>query len=282
MQAWRFSPASRLHRDQRGSMSIVSVFAVLFLAMLLGMVMNAGRHVDGKLRMQNAADSAAYSGGVVLARGMNTLAFTNHLLCDVFAVDAFLREARDQNSASYSPQILAAWNNVAAAVLGLRLSQVHRPGPGHPAEDSVGAADGQQLFDLGEVGERPGAAADGRDPAGRVDSQVPAGGRGGLSRYRRVGRGRRPPAQNGTPDYRPRHDVRRALADRRPAPGRRQRGRAIRPTSARCPPSIRNWTRCPTRAITSQRPEPSARGWRTSISTSGTTRCSAASIRRRR
>ena len=94
-------------------MSIVSVFAVLFLAMLLGMVMNVGRHVDGKLRMQNAADSAAYSGGVVLARGMNTLAFTNHLLCDVFAVTAVLREARDENSASYVPQILAAWSNVA-------------------------------------------------------------------------------------------------------------------------------------------------------------------------
>jgi hypothetical protein len=104
---------SRLHRDERGSMSIVSVFALMFLAMLLGMVMNAGRDVDGKIRMQNAADSAAYSGGVVLARGMNTLAFTNHLLCDVFAVTAFLREARDQNSASYSPDILAAWNKVA-------------------------------------------------------------------------------------------------------------------------------------------------------------------------
>src|SRR5271157_4622986 len=103
----------RLHRDQRGSMSIVSVFAVMFLAMLLGMVMNAGRHVDGKIRMQNAADAAAYSGGVVLARGMNTIAFTNHLLCDVFAVTAFLREARDQNSASYAPDILAAWSKVA-------------------------------------------------------------------------------------------------------------------------------------------------------------------------
>ena len=102
-----------LHRDQRGSISIVSVFAVLFLAMLLGMVMNVGRHVDGKLRMQNAADSAAYSGGVVLARGMNTLAFTNHLLCDVFAVTAILREARDENSASYTPQVLAAWSKVA-------------------------------------------------------------------------------------------------------------------------------------------------------------------------
>jgi hypothetical protein len=107
-----------LHRDQRGSMSIVSVFALMFLAMLLGMVMNAGRHVDGKIRMQNAADSAAYSGGVVLARGMNTLAFTNHLLCDVFAVTAFLREARDRNSASYTPEILAAWSKVAPVFRG--------------------------------------------------------------------------------------------------------------------------------------------------------------------
>jgi hypothetical protein len=103
----------RLHEDQHGSMSIVTVFAVMFLAMLLGMVMNVGRHVDGKIRMQNAADSAAYSGGVVICRGMNTLAFTNHLLCDVFAVTAFLREARDQNSASYAPDILAAWQKVA-------------------------------------------------------------------------------------------------------------------------------------------------------------------------
>jgi hypothetical protein len=85
----------------------------MFLAMLLGMVMNVGKHIDGKIRMQNAADAAAYSGGVVLARGMNTLAFTNHLLCDVFAVTAVLREARDENSASYAPEILAAWNKVA-------------------------------------------------------------------------------------------------------------------------------------------------------------------------
>ncbi|MCX7428053.1 MAG: pilus assembly protein TadG-related protein [Planctomycetia bacterium] len=69
----------RLHRDERGTISIVSVFAVMFLAMLLGMVMNVGREVDDKVRMQNAADAAAYGGGVVLARGMNGLAFTNHL-----------------------------------------------------------------------------------------------------------------------------------------------------------------------------------------------------------
>jgi len=99
----------RLNRDQAGTISIVTVFATMLLTMLLGMVMNVGRQVDGKIRMQNAADAAAYSGGVVLTRGMNTLAFSNHLLCEVFAITAFLREARDGNAESYVPRILDAW-----------------------------------------------------------------------------------------------------------------------------------------------------------------------------
>jgi hypothetical protein len=115
MTANPLAVAVRLHRDQQGTISILSVFAVLLLVMLLGMVMNVGRHVDGKIRMQNAADAAAYSGGVVMARGMNTLAFTNHLLCDVFAITAFLREARDANAQSYAPAILAAWSKVGPA-----------------------------------------------------------------------------------------------------------------------------------------------------------------------
>jgi len=103
----------RVHRDQQGTISIVSVFAVMLLTMLLGMVMNVGRHVDGKIRMQNAADAAAYSGGTVMARGMNTLTFTNHLLFDVFALTAFMREARDRNAEGYVPEILDAWEREA-------------------------------------------------------------------------------------------------------------------------------------------------------------------------
>jgi len=99
---------ARLHRDEHGTISIVTVFAVLLLVMLLGMVMNVGRTVDDKIRMQNAADSAAYSGGLVLARGMNTLAFTNHMLCDAFALTAFLREGRDRSAEAKVPPILAA------------------------------------------------------------------------------------------------------------------------------------------------------------------------------
>jgi hypothetical protein len=120
----------RLHRNQRGVISIVSVFAVLLLTMLLGMVMNAGREVDGKIRLQNAADAAAYSGAVVVARGLNTLAFTNHLLCEVFALTAFMREARDRNSERYAPAILAAWSEVGPVLAR----------SGFPTFDRLGAA----------------------------------------------------------------------------------------------------------------------------------------------
>lgn len=104
---------TRLHRDESGSMSLVSVFSVIVLAVLLGMVINVGRRADRKVKMQNAADAAAYSGGVVLARGMNTLAFTNHLLCDVFAMTAYLREARDRHAETLAGPVLDAWENVA-------------------------------------------------------------------------------------------------------------------------------------------------------------------------
>lgn len=102
-----------LHRDEEGAISVVSVFALLLLTMLLGMVMNVGRQADRKVRMQNAADAATYSSGLMLARGMNSLAFTNHLLCDVFALTAYMREARDRNAASLAPEVLAAWGNMA-------------------------------------------------------------------------------------------------------------------------------------------------------------------------
>jgi hypothetical protein len=40
---------------------------------------------------------------------MNALAFSNHLLSDVFALTAFLREARDRNAEKNVPAVLAAW-----------------------------------------------------------------------------------------------------------------------------------------------------------------------------
>jgi hypothetical protein len=107
--ATRWRRLLTLHRDQSGTISILTVFAVLMLTMIMGMVMNVGRQVDRKVRMQNAADAAAYSGGVTIARGMNALTFMNHLLCDVFALTAYLREGRDRDAESFVPGILQAW-----------------------------------------------------------------------------------------------------------------------------------------------------------------------------
>ncbi len=104
-----FALCSRLHRDERGTISIVTVFTLLMFTMLLVMIVNVATHLDDKIKMQNAADAAGYSGGVVLARGMNGVAFTNHLLCDVFAMTAFLREARDRNAERLTPDILDEW-----------------------------------------------------------------------------------------------------------------------------------------------------------------------------
>ncbi len=121
--------ARRSHRDQDGTISILSVFAVLVLTMLLGMVMNVGRQVDGKIRIQNAADATAYSGGLALARGMNSLAFTNQLLCEVFAMTAWMREAHDRHCDPYVPDILAAWKKEGAVFAGSDFPKFKALGP---------------------------------------------------------------------------------------------------------------------------------------------------------
>lgn len=120
---------ARLHSNERGSISIASVFALLLLVYLLGMVINSSRQVDHRVRMQNAADAATYSGGIVIARNMNTLAFTNHMLSDVFALTAFMREARDRKAESLTPEILANWARVGPAFTGSPFPKFDRLGP---------------------------------------------------------------------------------------------------------------------------------------------------------
>ena len=134
ISSWMAGVSRRLHRDQNGSISITSVFFVIFFAMVLGMVMNISRHADRKVIMQNGADAATYSGGIVLSRSMNTLAFTNHLLCDVFALTAYLREARDRNSEEFATGALQEWVRLAPRFLDApvqKFSQLTDASPGH-------------------------------------------------------------------------------------------------------------------------------------------------------
>ena len=101
-----------LHRDERGTISILSVIVLLMLTMLMGMILNVGEQIDDKIKMQNAADAATYSGGVVIARGLNTIAFTNHLLSETFALTAYFREGRDRYAESMVSDVLDAWEIV--------------------------------------------------------------------------------------------------------------------------------------------------------------------------
>ncbi|MBI3860712.1 MAG: Tad domain-containing protein [Planctomycetia bacterium] len=114
-------PAARLcalHGDEQGVISILSVVTIFVLAIVLGMVVNAGRQVDDKVRMQNAADAATYSGAVVIARGYNALAFSNHVEAEVFALTAYFRAGRDAGprkdptTLNFENSILDAWNKV--------------------------------------------------------------------------------------------------------------------------------------------------------------------------
>lgn len=93
-------------------MSLVSVLTLLLLTMVLGMVMNSARQVDHKVKMQNAADAATWTGGLVMSRSLNSLAFTNHLLADVFALTAFMREAHDNHSELPAQEILDHWQRM--------------------------------------------------------------------------------------------------------------------------------------------------------------------------
>jgi len=107
-----------LGRDDRGTISVLSVITVFALTIVLGMVINAGRNVDEKVRLQNAADAAAYSGGAVVARGLNALAFSNHLEGEIFGLVAVFRAMRDMGpekdptTLNFEYAVLDAWDQV--------------------------------------------------------------------------------------------------------------------------------------------------------------------------
>lgn len=118
-----------LRSDEGGALSVASIILVLGLTILLGSLINIGRAIDDKQKLQNAADASAYSSAGVLARGMNGLAFSNHLLCDTFAITAFLREARDRNAESLVPPILAAWNEISPILARSEFPKLRDLGP---------------------------------------------------------------------------------------------------------------------------------------------------------
>src|SRR5688572_15711413 len=45
------STLHHLHRDERGAISVLTVFVVFMFTIIMAMIVNVGRHIDDKLRM---------------------------------------------------------------------------------------------------------------------------------------------------------------------------------------------------------------------------------------
>ncbi len=77
-----------LHRDESGKITLVAAIMMLAMVVLIGLIGNAGHAVNQKIEAQNAADAAAFSSSLWMARGMNALTATNHMMGEATALCA--------------------------------------------------------------------------------------------------------------------------------------------------------------------------------------------------
>src|SRR4051812_29877000 len=82
----RQSGLADLMAGEDGMVSLVTVVAVVFGVVLIGLVFNVGTIVIQKIEVQGAADAVAESSAVVSARGMNSITATNHLMGEVMSL----------------------------------------------------------------------------------------------------------------------------------------------------------------------------------------------------
>src|SRR5262249_13774999 len=77
-----------LHAGKGGMISLVSVVVLLFILVLIGLVASIGWTINRKMEVQNGADAVAYTSAIWMARGMNVLTATNHLVGEMQALVA--------------------------------------------------------------------------------------------------------------------------------------------------------------------------------------------------
>ena len=79
---------SDVHEQEDGKLTLVACIMMLAMVVLIGLIGNAGHSVNQKIEAQNAADAAAFSSSLWMARGMNALTATNHMLGEATALCA--------------------------------------------------------------------------------------------------------------------------------------------------------------------------------------------------
>lgn len=105
-----FAPSHRRpHASRRGKLTLVTLIAILGMAVIIGFVGNAGYITTEKINTQNAADAVAFSSAQWMARGMNAVTATNHLLGEVTALVVVIEglggPEADLQMEAYPPQV---------------------------------------------------------------------------------------------------------------------------------------------------------------------------------
>jgi hypothetical protein len=72
-----------LHAAEDGMITLVTLCTIIFFLVLASLVINTGLTMNQKIEVQNTADSVAYSSSLCVARGMNLLTATNHLIGEI-------------------------------------------------------------------------------------------------------------------------------------------------------------------------------------------------------
>lgn len=105
--------------SRSGKVSIVTCIVVLGMAVMIGMVGNIGRATVAKLEAQNAADAVAFSSAQWMARSMNAITATNHMLGEVTALVTVLEALGGPEvdaQIEFTPQQSKILNNVISSV----------------------------------------------------------------------------------------------------------------------------------------------------------------------
>src|SRR5258708_5202200 len=80
------NPDRRIASDERGAIMVMGIFMCVVLVGALWYIAGIGEAIVFHERMQEAADSVAFSGAVIEARGMNIIVMMNLLMAAILAI----------------------------------------------------------------------------------------------------------------------------------------------------------------------------------------------------
>lgn len=70
----------RMHREEDGQVMLLALITAIFLVLVMAFPLNVGWTISKRLKLQNAADAAAYSAAVVQADGLSAIAWLNNAM----------------------------------------------------------------------------------------------------------------------------------------------------------------------------------------------------------